>query len=247
MPVGHGHPGQVQPPGAVLDERPHVQPVEQHRLDNQEVTGDDGVRLAVGPPPCRPGPPRRGIDAATCRITRLGRGDRMPEPGQLPSIRPGPKPGSLAPSDDQRLDQSRWTAVLAAPAGVVHLRATRFRCRRRRGQGDQEDLRPLAAAHQPGTAPQARAGRHGPTAGGHAADGAAPGSRGAAPATRCPWTGQSGPAPPAGSTGTSASGRQATAARRDGLSPAPDPAAKPQLTARNRVSEQDTVASGRTA
>jgi hypothetical protein len=40
-----GHPGQVQPAGSVLDEHQHVQPLEQHRLDDKEVTGDNGVRL----------------------------------------------------------------------------------------------------------------------------------------------------------------------------------------------------------
>ena len=42
-----------------------------------------------------------------------------------------------------------------------------------------------------------------------------------------PWTGQSGPAPPAGRTSTSPTGRAATAAPRDGASHATDPAAKP--------------------
>jgi glucose-6-phosphate-specific signal transduction histidine kinase len=37
------------------------------------------------------------------------------------------------------------------------------------------------------------------------------------------------------------SGRRWTTAPRDGLSHAPDPAAKPQLTTRERVSERDTI------
>ena len=39
-----GHPGHVQSPGAVLGEHQHVQSPEQHRLDDQEVTGDDRMR-----------------------------------------------------------------------------------------------------------------------------------------------------------------------------------------------------------
>ena len=72
-------------------------------------------------------------------------------------------------------------------------------------------------------------------------DGIAPGSRGAARAARRPWTDQTGPAPPAGRTGTSASDRRATTAPRDGPSHATDPAAKIQLTARNRVFERDRI------
>jgi hypothetical protein len=50
-----GHPGQVQPAGAVLDEYQHVQPLEQHGFHRQEVTGDDRVRPGGQElPPCRP-------------------------------------------------------------------------------------------------------------------------------------------------------------------------------------------------
>jgi hypothetical protein len=60
-----GHSAQVKSAGSVLDEHQHVQPLEEYRLDDQEVTGDDGVRLDRDElPPGRSGPPRRGIDAA---------------------------------------------------------------------------------------------------------------------------------------------------------------------------------------
>jgi hypothetical protein len=60
-----GHSAQVKSAGSVLDEHQHVQPLEEHRLDDQEVTGDDGVRLDRKElPPGRSGPPRRGIDDA---------------------------------------------------------------------------------------------------------------------------------------------------------------------------------------
>jgi hypothetical protein len=38
-----GYPGQVQPPGSVLDEHQHVQPLQQHRFHHQEVARDDRV------------------------------------------------------------------------------------------------------------------------------------------------------------------------------------------------------------
>ena len=80
-----GYSGQVQPAGAVLDEDQHVQPPEQRRLHNQEVTGDDRVRLGGQElPPGRSGPPGCRFDA--CGVQDLpyrGRGDRAPEPREL--------------------------------------------------------------------------------------------------------------------------------------------------------------------
>jgi DNA-binding CsgD family transcriptional regulator len=76
---------------------------------------------------------------------------------------------------------------------------------------------------------------------GRGAADAVSGSRGAAPAARRPWTDQTGPAPPTSRTGTLPSGRRATTAPRDGPSYATYPAAKSQLTVRNRVSERDTM------
>ena len=150
-----GHPGQVQPAGAVLDEHQHVQPLEQHRLHHQEVTGDDGVRLGGQElPPGRPGPPGRGIDARGVQdLPHRGRGDRMPEPRQL-ALDPPVAPGRVLPRhpDDQRLDRgtggrSSWPA----PAGVVPLAGDEVTVPAQdRGRGDREDLRPPAAAHQPG-------------------------------------------------------------------------------------------------
>jgi hypothetical protein len=49
-----GYPGQVQPPGAVLDEHQHVQPLQQHRFHHQEVARDDRVG-----PGCQELPPGR--------------------------------------------------------------------------------------------------------------------------------------------------------------------------------------------
>jgi len=64
-----GHSAQVKSAGSMLDEHQHVQPLEQHRLDDQEVTGDDGVRLGgeeLPPGPCR----GAGSMSAACRISR---------------------------------------------------------------------------------------------------------------------------------------------------------------------------------
>jgi hypothetical protein len=49
-----GHPVQVKPAGSVPSEHQHVQPLEQHRLDDQEVTGDDGARLGGEERPSSP-------------------------------------------------------------------------------------------------------------------------------------------------------------------------------------------------
>ena len=47
-----GHAGQVDPPGVQFDEEQHVQPPQPHRLDGEEVAGDDpGGLLAQERPP----------------------------------------------------------------------------------------------------------------------------------------------------------------------------------------------------
>ncbi|MEV6032810.1 hypothetical protein AB0L65_16745 [Nonomuraea sp. NPDC052116] len=59
-----GHPTQMQPPSAVLDDDQHIQPFEQYRLDHQEVARVDRVGLSGQElPPGRPSPARRRIDA----------------------------------------------------------------------------------------------------------------------------------------------------------------------------------------
>jgi hypothetical protein len=150
-----GHSAQVQPAGAVLDEHQHVQPLEQYSLDDQEVAGDDGVRLGGEElPPRRPGPPGRGIDAGRVQdLPHRGRGDRVPEPSQF-TLDPPMAPGRVLSRhpDDQRPDRDpggrpSWPA----PAGVVPLAGNEVLVPAQdSGRGDREDLRPLAAAHQPG-------------------------------------------------------------------------------------------------
>jgi hypothetical protein len=65
-----GYSGQVQLPGAVLDKDQHVQPLEQHGLDHQEIAGDDRMGLSGQElPPGRPDPAGRRIEPAACRIS----------------------------------------------------------------------------------------------------------------------------------------------------------------------------------
>ena len=77
----------------------------------------------------------------------------MPEPRQLALDSPVP-PGRVLPRhpDDQRLDRSAGgRPSWPAPAGVVPLAGNEVTVPAQdRGRGDREDLRPPAAAHQPG-------------------------------------------------------------------------------------------------
>lgn len=60
-----GYSGQVQSSGAVLDEDQCIQPFEQHRLEQQEVTRGDRVGVSCQElSPGRPGPARRRIDTS---------------------------------------------------------------------------------------------------------------------------------------------------------------------------------------
>jgi hypothetical protein len=59
-----GDPGQVHAAGAVLDEEQHVQAAQQHRIDVEEVGGDDGLGLGLQErPPGLPQPGGGGVDA----------------------------------------------------------------------------------------------------------------------------------------------------------------------------------------
>ena len=150
-----GHSGQVQPSGTVLDEHQHVQPPEQHRFHHEKVAGDDRVCLdGQELPPAQPGPPGRRINASGVQdLPHRGRGDRMSQPRQLALDSPVP-PGRILPRhpDDQRLDRGpRGRSSRLAPVGLVPLAGDEVTVPAQdRGGGDREDLRPPAAAHQPG-------------------------------------------------------------------------------------------------
>lgn len=149
-----GHPSDVQPAGAVLDEHQHVQPFEPHGFHRQEVAGDERVSLGGEElPPGRTGPTGRGTDARGVQdLPHRGRGDRVPESCQLTLDSPVAPGRVLARHpDDQRLDRGSgerppWPAL----AGAVPLAGDEVTVPAQdRGRGDREDLRPPAAAHQP--------------------------------------------------------------------------------------------------
>ncbi|WP_425465608.1 hypothetical protein [Nonomuraea turkmeniaca] len=116
-----GHSGQVQSPGTTLDEDQHIQPFEQCRLDHQEVTRDDRVRLGGQElPPGRPGPARHRIDTGRMQDLPHRRGrDRVPQARQLTLNSPLP-PDRILPRhpNDQRLDLPAGAGPSrAAPVG----------------------------------------------------------------------------------------------------------------------------------
>jgi hypothetical protein len=159
-----GHPGHVQPAGAVLDEHQHVQPLEQHRLDEKEVTGDDGMCPGGEElPPGRPGPPRRGIDAGRVQdLPHRGRGDRVSQPGQLP-LDPPMAPGWVLTRhpDDQCPDRSTGRrSPWPSPARVVPRAGGKVTVPAQdRGRGDREDLRPPATCEYSWIRPPSRSRR----------------------------------------------------------------------------------------
>jgi hypothetical protein len=108
-----GDPGQVHPPGAVLDEEQHVQTAQEHRIDAEEVHREDRLRLGFQEcPPGLPGSPGRGIDAGIFEdLPYRRRGQLPPEPGQLtmdtPVSPPRVVPGHLQDQRPYRLRGSR--------------------------------------------------------------------------------------------------------------------------------------------
>jgi hypothetical protein len=62
-----GHAGHVDPPGPQLDEEQHIQPPQPHRVDGEEITGDDpgGWHCCIcrsPPSPSSTTAPKRGLD-----------------------------------------------------------------------------------------------------------------------------------------------------------------------------------------
>src|ERR1019366_5468125 len=87
-PLAHwvsGHPREVGPPGADLDEEQYVEALEQHRVDGEEIAGEHYMCLCsqeLGP--SRAGPPRRRLDPMTAKDVPHTRGrDLDAHPGQL--------------------------------------------------------------------------------------------------------------------------------------------------------------------
>jgi hypothetical protein len=75
-----GHPGQVDPSGVQLDEEQHVQPLQPHGVDSEEVAGEDpGGLLAQERLPGRRGPARGRVQSMTAEGA-ADRGCRDPHP-----------------------------------------------------------------------------------------------------------------------------------------------------------------------
>jgi len=84
-----GHPGQVDPAGVEFDEEQHVQPAQPHRIDGEEVTGDDpGGLLAQEHPPRRGRGSRCRVQPGRCSVVRIAVADtRMPRRSSSPWMR----------------------------------------------------------------------------------------------------------------------------------------------------------------
>jgi hypothetical protein len=74
-------PGQVHPPGTVLDEEQHIQAAQQHRVDMEEVHRQDGLGLGVQERlPGLPGPPGRWGEARVLEDPPHGRWRHLTPP-----------------------------------------------------------------------------------------------------------------------------------------------------------------------
>jgi hypothetical protein len=81
-----GDPCQVNAAGAVLDEEQHVQAAQKHRIDVEEVHGEDRLRLGFHEfLPGLPGSPGRGAMPASLRICHTVDGASLyPSPASSP-------------------------------------------------------------------------------------------------------------------------------------------------------------------
>ena len=112
-----GHAGQVDPPGAQLDEEQHIQPAQPDRVDGEEVAGHDpGGLLAQERPPGSGRPPGRGVQPVATQDGADGsRGDLDAEVLEF-ALDPLVAPARVLPgqADDQLLYLlvQRWSAGL---------------------------------------------------------------------------------------------------------------------------------------
>ena len=151
------HTGQMHRASAELDEQQDVEPSQEHRVDGEEIAGQDrgglgGEELA----PRWAHPTRRRIESSPLQVCHTVEGaTRCPSPASSLWMCRYPQPGlSVA----KRSTSSRTTcAVGGRPGGVVaadvHLRATSSRCQRssvlscpkntgQRSRGSPADTRP---------------------------------------------------------------------------------------------------------
>ena len=117
-----GHLSQVDPPGPQLDEEQHLQPPQPHRVDGEEITGDDlGSLLAQERPPGGRRPPWRWIEPVAAQH-RTDRGRCDPDAQVLQfALDLLVAPARVVPgqADDQLLDVlvQRWSAGLVVRVG----------------------------------------------------------------------------------------------------------------------------------
>ncbi len=148
-------PPRLHPAGAVPGEHQDVQPPEVHRVNVQEVNGEDPGRLGMQElPPRRARAARRRIDARGTRdLPHRGRRDRHAEFRQF-AVDPAVSPQRILPRqpDNQASnapDHGR-TARLALAAGVVLPRGQLAVPGQERCWRNGEDIGPVPAGEKPG-------------------------------------------------------------------------------------------------
>jgi hypothetical protein len=130
--------GKPDAPARMRDEEQHVEPAQKHRLDGEEIAGDDARRLR--PQELEPARPLRrgaGSSFAWASSRRMLVGDtRKPSLTSSPQIRRWPQRGF---SRARRNTNSRTSTDSAGrprrPADCRHFRRTRARCQRNSVRG----------------------------------------------------------------------------------------------------------------
>src|ERR1700734_739145 len=86
--------GQVHPPAAMLNEEQYVQTAQEHRVDMEEVHGEDRLGLGLQKRmPGLPGPLRGGVDARVVeKLPHCRRTGRISQAGQVAMNAPVPQP-----------------------------------------------------------------------------------------------------------------------------------------------------------
>jgi hypothetical protein len=138
-----GNPGQVHAPGAVLDEEQHVQAAQEHRIDVEEVAGEDRLGLAGQErPPGLPGAPGCGIDTGVLEdLPHRRRRDLISQAGTGT-----PTSGCPAPSP---APARVWPAG-AAPAGLTPPDQPGVPAQHGTRRDDQLELAEATAGYKPG-------------------------------------------------------------------------------------------------
>jgi hypothetical protein len=117
-----GHPGEVDSPSVQLDEEQHIQPPQPHRVDGEEIAGDDpGGLLAQEHPPGRIRPPWRGVQPTPTQHRPDGGGRDSDAQVLEFALDPLVAPARVLPgqADDQlsHVLVQRWSAGLVVRVG----------------------------------------------------------------------------------------------------------------------------------